>query len=249
VGTGLAERPAGKCFQTEVDVIAADEKKNQEAPGADDAEKDASSESTEESKPAKKLSAVTIIIAAVVSFVIFLGAFSYFMGVFDPAPPPEVADTAAAENGATDDQMPGNYVSPYGQAAAAVEEAQRTNAVDTLAELSLLDARRKELDAEERKITKERKELEDLRAQIETLMNKKEAVAEEKLVYIAKLIDGMKPDEMSGLISNLDNPTIMSVLPRMKPQTASRVLATLPPERAAKITMELIKSDKELATP
>jgi hypothetical protein len=37
---------------------------------------------------------------------------------------------------------------------------------------------------------------------------------------IAKLIDGMKAEEMSGLITNLDNATILAVLPKM---TANRL--------------------------
>ncbi|GAB4317237.1 MAG: hypothetical protein Kow0074_05720 [Candidatus Zixiibacteriota bacterium] len=192
---------------------------------------------------------MTIIIAAVTSFVIFLGVFSYMMGVFDPAPPEPVAGTNTTEEAGETSPSNQNYVSAYGQAAAAVEEAQRAQAIDTVAEIALLDQRRKEIQAEEQKLAKERKELEELRAEIEDLMNKKQAVAEEKLSYIAKLLDAMKPDEMSGLIANLDNPTIMDVLPRMKPQTASRVLATLPPERAAKITMELLRSEGTLNTP
>lgn len=203
----------------------------------------------EVAKPGKKISPLTIIIAAVVSFVIFLGVFSYMMGVFDPAPPPSAETQDGDATGVADSLANGDYVSAYGKAAAAVEAAQEANAIDTVAELAQLDKRKRELDAKEQDIAKQKQELEQLRAQIETLMDKKEAVAEEKLAYVAKLLDGMKPDEMSGLISNLDNPTIMAVLPRMKPQTASRVLATLPPERAAKITMELIDQQEPAKNP
>jgi len=217
--------------------------KNDEAAGKD-AEK-----AEDVAKPGKKISPLTIIIAAVVSFVIFLGVFSYMMGVFDPAPPQtaESQDESAVDSTGTLGN--GNYASAYGKAAAAVEAAQQANAIDTVAELAQLDKRKRELDAKEQDIAKQKQELEKLRAQIQTLMDKKEAVAEEKLAYVAKLLDGMKPDEMSGLISNLDNPTIMAVLPRMKPQTASRVLATLPPERAAKITMELIDQEGAAKNP
>ncbi|MBD3297061.1 MAG: hypothetical protein GF341_00235 [candidate division Zixibacteria bacterium] len=192
---------------------------------------------------------MTIIISAVVSFVIFLGVFSYMMGVFDPPPPEDAAETQAADESGSSASTSQDYVSKYGEAAAAVEQAQQSQAIDTIAEVALLDQRRKEIEAEERKLAKERKELEALRAEVEDLMNKKQAIAEEKLSYIAKLLDAMKPDEMSGLIASLDNATIMDVLPRMKPQTASRVLASLPPERAATITMELIRSEGTLNTP
>lgn len=171
------------------------------------------------------------------------------MGVFDPPPPEEAAETQAADESSSSSPSSQNYVSKYGEAAAAIEQAQQAQAIDTVAEIALLDQRRKEIEAEERELAKERKELEALRTEVEELMSKKQAIAEEKLSYIAKLLDAMKPDEMGGLIANLDNSTIMDVLPRMKPQTASRVLATLPPERAAKITMELIRSEGTLNTP
>ena len=217
--------------------------KNDEADGKDAAKTE------EAAKPAKKMSPLTIIIAAVVSFVIFLGVFSYMMGVFDPAPPPTAESPDESGEAAVDSFMSGGYASAYGKAAAEVQAAQDANAIDTVAEFARLDKRKRELDAQEQNIAKQKQELEQLRAQIESLMDKKEQIAAEKLAYVAKLLDGMKPDEMSGLISNLDNPTIMAVLPRMKPQTASRVLATLPPERAAKITMELIDQEEPAKTP
>ncbi len=206
-------------------------------------------ETSDEPQKGKSISPLTIIISAIVSFVVFLAVFSYMMGVFDPPLPEGAAETQASDDAGSSSASSQNYVSKYGEAAAAVEQAQQTQAIDTIAEVALLDQRRKEIEAEERKLAKERKELEALRSEVEDLMNKKHAIAEEKLSYIAKLLDAMKPDEMSGLIANLDNSTIMDVLPRMKPQTASRVLATLPPERAAKITMELIQSEGTLNTP
>ena len=63
------------------------------------------------------------------------------------------------------------------------------------------------------------------------------------LVYMAKLLDGMKPDEMTGLVAELDNKMILKVLPKMKPQNASKLLAQLPAKRAAAITTALLDSD------
>ena len=203
---------------------------------------EATGESAEAAAPAKKLSPITLIVSALVSFVVFLAIFSYTMGVFDPAPPPPPEEaTASTEKPA--ETAPQQFYSPYGEAAAAVEAATKSNAVDTIAEFSLLDKRKRELETEELEIAAKRRELETLKAEVEQFLQAKKGVADEKVTYIAKLIDGMKAEEMTGMITNLDNATILAVLPKMKPQTASRVLSILPPKRAAEIATLLLESE------
>lgn len=229
--------------------------KKPEAPAEPSAPKPGEQPAAEGTAPApeakKKLGTVTLIVAALGSFVVFLGVFSYMMGVFDSKPdaPAETAveehhaDSTAAHEGS------GEFASPYGEAAAAIDAAEEANAVDTIAAISVLERRQRELAAEEKIIERKKQELEDLRAEVEALINKKQTIDDEKTIYIARLIDGMKPDEMTGLMANLDNATILAVMPRLKPATASRVLALLPPERAAKITTELLGSGGEPETP
>ncbi len=239
-------------FWGRVSPIATKPKKDQEpaadkksgAPDAARADGEAAADAAEDTAPKKKLSPITLIVSALVSFVVFLGIFSYTMGVFDAAPPPspEEATTKAetAQDAPGDSQQ---YYSPYGEAAAAVEAATASQAIDTIGELSKLDKRQRELQAEEMQIAGKRRELEALKNEVEQFLALKQGVADEKVTYIAKLIDGMKPEEMSGLITNLDNGTIMAVLPKMKPQTASRVLAILPPKRAAEIATQLLEPE------
>ena len=71
---------------------------------------------------------------------------------------------------------------------------------------------------------------------VEGLLAKKDQVKSERVAYLAKLFDGMKQDEISKLMAQLDDNTIVAVLPKMKAASASKVLAMLPPERAARIT-------------
>lgn len=196
----------------------------------------------EEAAPKKKISPITLIVSALVSFVVFLAIFSYTMGVFDPAPPPPPEEAKAAPD-STAVSNSKQFYSPYGEAAVAVEEATKSEAVDTIAELSLLDKRQRELATEERDIDSKKRELEALKNEVEQYLQQKKGIADEKVTYIAKLIDGMKAEEMTGLIANLDNATIMAVLPKMKPQTASRVLALLPPKRAAEIATQLLEPE------
>ena len=237
-------------FWGRVSPIATKEKKDQKAaagdkpgaPGAPKANGEAAADAAEEAAPQKKISPITLIVSALVSFVVFLAIFSYTMGVFDDAPPPpaEEAKTEPEQAAPGDSQQ---YYSPYGEAAAAVEAATASQMVDTIAELSLLDRRQRELAAEERDVAAKKRELEALKNEGEQYLQAKKGIADEKVTYIARLIDGMKPDEMTGLINNLDNSTIMAVLPKMKPQTASRVLAILPPKRAAEIATQSLEPE------
>jgi len=207
-----------------------------------DAAKAEGEAAAEDAAPKKKVGPITLIVSALVSFVVFLAIFSYTMGVFDAAPPaPAEEATASPEEQAAPDSQ--QYYSPYGEAAAAVEAASTSEAVDTIAELSMLDKRQREIAAEERDIATKRRELEAMKNEVEQYLQQKKGIADEKVTYIAKLIDGMKAEEMAGLVTNLDNATIMAVLPKMKPQTASRVLATLPPKRAAEIATQLLEPE------
>ena len=193
----------------------------------------------------KKFSPVLLIVVGLVTFVIFLAGFSYMMGVFDPKPPATAAVPAEAKSAADSTKTDGQsqeYVSEFGRAAAAVEAAQMSG-VDTMAQLSELDQRHKEIAAEEASLRLERQELTALKSQIEQLLSQKKAIAGEKVLYLAKLLDGMKQEELAGLMAKLDDKTILAVLPSMKPLNASKVLALLPPERAAQITTELLTTE------
>jgi flagellar motility protein MotE (MotC chaperone) len=57
---------------------------------------------------------------------------------------------------------------------------------------------------------------------------------------LAKLYDGMDAQAVASLMNNLDDETVVALLPRMKAKTASSVLAMLPPQRAAKLSQQMI---------
>lgn len=221
---------------------AVDEAENDEAKGTDD-----ESEGAEKGSSKKKRSGISplvLIISGVVSMVVFVGIFSYMMGVFDPPPPEtaeESADAAAVED--TLPTAPGVWHTEFGRAAAVASAVQDSGAIDTAHELSILDRRQREIAADEAHLDKERRELNRLKQEVEVLLANQNAVANEKVIYMAKLLDAMKPDEITGLISELDDKTILKVLPRMKPKNASQVLALLPPKRAAQIATTLLESD------
>jgi len=229
----------------------ADEAKKKAAPpiadkaanAAGDAPKEGEQRAPESTaKTTKKLSPLVLAMSAVVSLVIFLAVFSYFMGVFDAKPPASVKPAASAPpTGDTVPAMPAPYYSEFGRAAAGMEEAARdTSRVDTAAVLADLDRRRQELAVEAASVQAEKRELQRLKSEVERLLARQSGVANEKVLYMAKLLDGMKPEELTPLMTKLDNSTILAVLPNMKPQNASKVLALLPPERAAEIATQLL---------
>ena len=57
---------------------------------------------------------------------------------------------------------------------------------------------------------------------------------------LAKLYDGMDARSVAALMANLDDATVVSILPRMKTKNASQVLALFPPKRGAKLSKQMI---------
>ncbi len=61
-----------------------------------------------------------------------------------------------------------------------------------------------------------------------------------RISKLAKLYDGMEARAVAKLVANLDDATVVSLLPRMKLKNASSVLALMPPVRAARLSKQMI---------
>lgn len=94
----------------------------------------------------------------------------------------------------------------------------------------------------ERKATldKRERELKRLDQEVTQKLLKLEQAETARISTLAKLYDGMDPRAVAQLMANLDNETIVSILPRMKIKNASAVLALLPPQRGAKLSKQMI---------
>ncbi len=106
-----------------------------------------------------------------------------------------------------------------------------------------LSALQKQIDklAEERAaIDKKKKELDSLNQRIAAGINKLEQAETTRIINLARLYDGMRPDEVAKLFENLDDTLVVAIIPRMKPANAAKLLALLPPKRAASISTQLI---------
>ncbi|MCH7879547.1 MAG: hypothetical protein IH914_09575 [candidate division Zixibacteria bacterium] len=93
-------------------------------------------------------------------------------------------------------------------------------------ERTALNKRKKRLDAQERSIDQKLRQVDQAEAG--------------RLNRLAKLYDGMKPDQVARMISKLEDKMIVSILPRMKPANASKIMGLMPPARGARISKQMI---------
>ncbi len=105
-------------------------------------------------------------------------------------------------------------------------------------ETARLADRKAELDKRER-------ELNRLDKEVTQKLLKLEQAETARVNTLAKLYDGMDPRAVAQLMANLDDETIVSILPRMKLKNASAVLALLPPQRGARLSKQMITIAEE----
>lgn len=96
------------------------------------------------------------------------------------------------------------------------------------------------LATKEKELTARAAELEKLDKSISARITRLEQAESSRINNLAKVYDGMEPISVAKLMANLDDETVVSVLPRMKQKNASAVLALLPAERAATLSKQMI---------
>lgn len=89
-------------------------------------------------------------------------------------------------------------------------------------------------------IRTEKAELEKLKVEVQELLGAKDKADEEKLYNLAKIYDGMDPVQLAGVMSGINDSIIVAILPRMKSQKASKILESMPADRAARISTKLL---------
>ncbi len=113
-------------------------------------------------------------------------------------------------------------------------------AQDSIDTLNWLDKEMARLKKEKGDIERQRKQLEGLEKRIDQAMIQINEAESARIVNLARLYDGMKAQDVAKLFANLSDEVIISILPRMKPANASKILGLLPPKRAAKISTQMI---------
>jgi len=116
------------------------------------------------------------------------------------------------------------------------EKARQDSAriIDWIEEQKALLAKREaDLDSQEM-------ELQRLGRSVDQKITRLEQAESSRTGNLARLYDGMDARAVANLMANLDDETVLSILPRMNTKNASAVLSLLPPRRAAKLSKELI---------
>ena len=111
---------------------------------------------------------------------------------------------------------------------------------DSVDTLNWLEKKMAELDTKIAKFEKKKQELEALEERIKEGLSKVDQAESARITNLARLYDGMKPEEVGKLFANLSDDIVLSILPQMKPANASKILALLPPKRAARISTSMI---------
>ncbi len=111
---------------------------------------------------------------------------------------------------------------------------------DSAKETSWLTEQRDALTKREKELAEREHALEIRDKKIQQQITRLEQAESARVTNLAKLYDGMEARQVAELMANLDDETVVSVLPRMKPKNASQVLGLMPPARAAKLSKQMI---------
>lgn len=83
-------------------------------------------------------------------------------------------------------------------------------------------------------------ELKQLERSVDKKITRIEQVESTRTGNLARLYDGMDAKAVANLMANLDDETVLAILPRMNTKNASAVLSLMPPRRAAVLSKALI---------
>jgi len=123
---------------------------------------------------------------------------------------------------------------------ALAEQEGRMTAEDSLEQVNWIEKEKSAMAAREKELDSRQRELDRREKEVNKKLLNLEQVESARTAQLAKLYDGMDPRSVAQLMGNLDDKTVVSILPRMKLKNASAVLQLLPAQRAAKLSKEMI---------
>ncbi len=119
-------------------------------------------------------------------------------------------------------------------------EQEGMSVEDSLEEVNWLEKEKAALASRQSALDKRQKELEALDRSVSQKLTTLEQAESTRISQLARLYDSMDPRSVVKLAANLDDATVVSLLPRMKAKNASQVLALMPPKRAARLSKQMI---------
>lgn len=120
------------------------------------------------------------------------------------------------------------------------EQELAMSAEDSVEAVNWLENEKKKLAKRENDVVNREKELVKLDISLTQKLLRIEQEESSRTDELAKLYDGMDSRAVAQLMANLDDDTIVSILPRMKSKNASAVLQLLPAQRAARLSKQMI---------
>ena len=119
--------------------------------------------------------------------------------------------------------------------------------------LQSLSKRREELELRERKLAegeallraaeqevdKKIAELNALKGELENLLGKQQDMEESRIVSLVKIYEAMKPKEAATIFNTLEMDVLLAVVGRMNERKLSPILASMDPEKARTVTIQL----------
>jgi flagellar motility protein MotE (MotC chaperone) len=235
-----------------------DEKKNKE-----DAEVKEPQEKKAGPLKAERVKYILFGLTGIVLVVVIAFATLLFMGDTKTESAPEDARNESAEVNVTDDHdgphepeslgfeeldqsvidviMENLAILDYEPKPSDLEENETgMSAEDSVEAVNWLEQEKTVLAQKENELDTRQKELERLDKQVTQKILRIEQAESARVASLAKLYDGMDPRAVAKLMGNLDDETVVSILPRMKIKNASAVLQLLPAPRAAKLSKQMI---------
>lgn len=116
---------------------------------------------------------------------------------------------------------------------------------DSLEQVSWLVTEKKRLEELQAKLDKRTKTQQKLEKKLNKQILRIEQAESSRISSLARLYDGMEPRSVAKLVANLDDNTVVSIIPRMKQKNASLMLSLMSPKRAARLSKKLITISDE----
>lgn len=105
------------------------------------------------------------------------------------------------------------------------------------------------LQATEGRLDQKVADLKQLQATLEGLIRQHDGEQENKLQSLVKIYETMKPADAARIFEQLDMETLLPVVEKMKERKLAAILASLNPEKAKDVTVELKRLRELTATP
>lgn len=121
-----------------------------------------------------------------------------------------------------------------------MEEEVGMTTEDSIVAVNWLKDEENRLVEKEKNLDKRERELEILNKKVTQKLLKVEQAESTRISSLARLYDGMESRAVAQLMANLDDATVVAILPRMKQKNASQVLQLMPAKRAARLSKQMI---------